>query len=67
MAFKQAAQLAMREGMPKCDPILLEPICRVSIAIPNQFTSRIQRLVSGRRGHILGFDARPGWTRMGRG
>ena len=61
MAFKQAAQLAMREGMPKCNPILLEPIYEVKISIPSDFTSKVQRLISGRRGHILGFDAKPGW------
>jgi len=62
MAFRKAAQLGMREGMPKCSPVLLEPIFQVKIAIPNEFTSRIQRLVSGRRGQILGFEARDGWA-----
>lgn len=62
MAFKAAAQLAMREAMPKCGPVLLEPVFKVSIALPNEFTSRVQRLVSGRRGQILGFDAKPGWN-----
>ncbi len=61
MAFKKSAQQAMREGMPNCKPVLLEPICTVSISMPNEFTSNIQRLVSGRRGHILAFDAKPGW------
>ncbi len=61
MAFKKAAQAAMREGMPKCNPVLLEPIYTVRIAIPNEFTPKVQRLVSGRRGQILGFDAKPGW------
>ena len=61
MAFKAAGQLAMREGMPKCNPVLLEPIFQVTISVPNQFTSRLQRLVSGRRGQILGFDAKEGW------
>ena len=61
MAFRAAAQLAMREGMPKCEPVLLEPIYRVTIAAPNQFASKMQRLVSGRRGQILGFDAKEGW------
>jgi elongation factor G len=51
----------MREGMPKCNPVLLEPIFQATISVPNQFTSRIQRLVSGRRGQILGFDAKDGW------
>ncbi len=62
MAFKSAAQLAMREGMPNCSPVILEPIFRVDISLPNEFTSKIQRLVSGRRGQILGFDAKPGWN-----
>lgn len=61
MAFKTAGALAMREAMPKCEPVLLEPICKVSIAVPNEYTSKIQRLISQRRGQILGFDARPGW------
>ncbi|MGA3305121.1 MAG: elongation factor G [Stellaceae bacterium] len=60
-AFKTVGRQAMSEAMPKCDPVLLEPIHRVEIAVPNAFTSRVQRIVSGRRGHILGFDAKPDW------
>jgi elongation factor G len=62
MAFRKAAQLAMREGMPKCGPVLLEPIFTVKVAVPTEFTSRIQRIVSGRRGQILGFEPKEGWT-----
>lgn len=61
MAFKKAAAQAMREGTPNCKPVLLEPIFKVQINLPNEFTSKIQRLISGRRGQILGFDAKPGW------
>jgi elongation factor G len=61
MSFKQAARLAMTDGMVQCDPVLLEPINQVRISVPNAFTSRVQRLISGRRGQILGFDAKPGW------
>lgn len=61
MAFKQAAILAMREGMPNCLPVLLEPIFEVKLSMPSEFTSKVQRLVSSRRGQILGFDAKPGW------
>jgi len=61
MAFKTAGIIAMKEGMPKCAPVLLEPIYNVAIMVPSEFTSKIQRLVSGRRGQILGFDAKPGW------
>jgi elongation factor G len=60
-AFKQAARIAMSEGLPKCDPVLLEPICAVTISVPSEFTSKANTIVSSRRGRILGFDARPGW------
>ena len=62
MAFKTAARIAMTDGLPACDPVLLEPILAVSIAVPSEFTSKLQRIVSGRRGQILGFDAKPGFT-----
>jgi elongation factor G len=62
MAFRKAAQQAMREGMPNCQPVLLEPICKVTVSLPSEFTSRMQRLVSGRRGQIMGFDAKSGWA-----
>lgn len=61
MAFKLAARQAMAEGMPACEPVLLEPILAVAIAVPNEFTSKVQRLITGRRGQILGYDARAGW------
>lgn len=61
MAFRKAAQQAMREGMPKCNPVILEPIFNFKISVPSEFTSRIQRLVSGRRGQILGFQPRTDW------
>lgn len=61
MAFRKAAQQAMREGMPKCGPVLLEPVFHVTISVPSDFTSRIQRIVSGRRGQFLGFEAKQGW------
>lgn len=61
MAFKAAASLGMREGMPLCGPVLLEPIMKVDISVPTEFTSKVQRLVSGRRGQLLGFDAKPDW------
>ena len=60
-AFKQAARIAMTEGMGKCDPVLLEPILLVTIQIPSEFTPKAQRLISGRRGQILGFGPIEGW------
>ena len=61
LAFRTAAIMAMKEGMPKCDPVLLEPICEVAIGVPNEYTAKVQRVLSSRRGQILGFDSRPGW------
>ena len=61
-AFQTAGRMAMSEGMPKCDPVLLEPICEVTISVPQDFTNKIHGLVSGRRGQILGFEAMEGWS-----
>jgi elongation factor G len=64
MAFETAGRQAIQEALPKCEPILLEPIDAVEISVPNVFTARVQRLISGRRGQILGYDAKddwPGW------
>jgi elongation factor G len=51
----------MAEGMPKCSPVLLEPVMEVEIAVPNEATARVNAMISQRRGQILGFDAREGW------
>ncbi len=57
-----AGRIAMSEGMPKCSPVLLEPISAVKIAVPSEATAKINGIISARRGQILGFDARPGWN-----
>ncbi|MGE0717580.1 MAG: elongation factor G [Alphaproteobacteria bacterium] len=61
MAFKTAGRQGMSEAMPRCEPVLLEPILHVEIVAPSSYTSKVQRLVSGRRGQLLGYDAREGW------
>ena len=61
MAFRTAAQIGMREGMPQCKPVLLEPVLKVEIAVPSDATPRVNGIVSQRRGQLLGFDARPNW------
>ncbi|MBL28617.1 MAG: elongation factor G [Rhodospirillaceae bacterium] len=61
MAFQTAGRIAMSEGMPQCNPVLLEPIFKVDVHVPNEYTPQVQRLLSGRRGQILGFGARDGW------
>jgi len=61
MAFRKAGIAAMKEGMPNCNPVLLEPICEVTISVPSEYTSKAQGTITRRRGQILGFDAKEGW------
>ncbi|WP_199247417.1 elongation factor G [[Phormidium] sp. ETS-05] len=60
-AFKQAARVAMQEGMAKCSPTLLEPIAYVEISAPSDYTSNVLQLISGRRGQILGYETLSTW------
>ncbi len=62
MAFRQAGRLAMSEGMPQCSPVLLEPVMQVDLAVPSEATAKVNGIISQRRGQILGFDSRPGWS-----
>lgn len=62
MAFRTATRLGVAEALAKAEPVLLEPINHVTVSVPNQFTPGVQRLLSGRRGQILGYAERPGWT-----
>jgi elongation factor G len=61
MAFQLAGRLAVHEGLPQCQPVLLEPIYQVEIVCPSEATAKMNALMSGRRGQILGFDTRAGW------
>src|SRR3984885_10410245 len=61
MAFRTAGRIGISEGLPQCQPVLLEPIHLVEIFCPNEATAKINALMSGRRGQILGFDTREGW------
>jgi elongation factor G len=60
-AFQTAARIAMQEGMPNCSPVLLESIMHVRIHVPSEATAKVNQVVSGRRGQLMGFDARDGW------
>jgi elongation factor G len=61
MAFQLAGRIGIHEGLPQCQPVLLEPIHLVEIVCPSEATAKINALMSGRRGQILGFDTREGW------
>jgi len=60
-AFQTAARIAMTEGMPNCSPVLLESIMHVRIHVPSEATAKVNAVVSGRRGQLMGFDSRAGW------
>jgi elongation factor G len=62
MAFKLAARIGIVEGLPQCGPVLLEPIHLVEIVCPTEATAKMNAILSGRRGQILGFDTREGWN-----
>jgi elongation factor G len=62
MAFKAAARVACTEGLPLCNPVLLEPILEVHISVPSEHTNKAQKIITSHRaGQILGYDAKPGW------
>ena len=61
MAFRIAGRIGIAEGLPQCQPVLLEPIHLVEIVCPNEATAKMNAILSGRRGQILGFDTREGW------
>ncbi len=66
-AFKQAARLAMQMGIPQAQPTLLEPILKVDVNTPSEFTSKVLQLLSGKRGQVLGYEGRqdwPGWDNV---
>ncbi|GAB4543744.1 MAG: elongation factor G [Pleurocapsa sp.] len=60
-AFKQAARIAMTDGMSKCNPVLLEPVLSITVSAPAEFTSKTLQLITGRRGQILGYESVSGW------
>jgi elongation factor G len=60
-AFQMAAKIGMSEGMADCSPVLLEPIMAVEAHTPSEHTSRINQIITGKRGQLLGYDGRNGW------
>lgn len=59
MSFRMAGILAMKDGMPKANPIILEPIASVKIHAPQEYTSTMLGQITGRRGQILGSGPNP--------
>lgn len=59
MAFKVAAALALKKGVPEAKPAILEPIYNVDVTIPEEYMGDVMGDFSGRRGRILGMDPHP--------
>jgi elongation factor G len=58
MAFKIAGSMALKAAVQRAGPILLEPIMRVEVVVPEQFLGDVMGDLSARRGHIQGMEAR---------
>ncbi len=60
MAFKTAGSMAFREGIRKGRPILLEPMMKVEVVVPEEYLGDIMGQLNSRRGNIGGMEMRPG-------
>ena len=60
MAFKIAGSMAFKEACRKADPVLLEPIMKVSVIVPDEYLGTVIGDLTSRRGQIQGQEARPG-------
>jgi elongation factor G len=60
-SFQMAGRIGMSEALAECDPVLLEPIEKLSIYTPSSGTPKINSAVSSHNGQILGFEPREGW------
>ena len=60
MAFKIAASMAFKEGCRKADPVLLEPIMKVDVIVPEEYMGDVMGDLNSRRGQIQGMEARQG-------
>ncbi len=58
LAFEIAARAAFREGLPKCGPVLLEPIMKVEVVTPEEYMGDVIGDLSSRRGNVTGMDSR---------
>lgn len=64
MAFKIAASMAFKEAMRKAQPVLMEPIMKVAVIVPEEYMGDVIGDLNSRRGMIQGMDALPGAQRI---
>jgi len=55
-SFKTAAGMGVRDALPKCHPVVLEPVSRVTVTVPTAYTSTVIQQLTGKRGQILGMN-----------
>ncbi|TBL69184.1 elongation factor G [Paenibacillus thalictri] len=60
MAFKIAGSMALKAAAEKCKPVLLEPIMKVEVTVPEEYMGDVMGDLNSRRGRIEGMDARHG-------
>ena len=56
MAFKIAGSMAFKEGMRKADPVLMEPIMKVDVTLPEEYLGDVMGNISSRRGNLMGME-----------
>ena len=64
LAFKIAGSMAFKEACRKASPVILEPIMKVSVTVPEDYMGDVMGDISGRRGNILGMEPRNGSTQI---
>ncbi len=64
MAFKIAGSIAFKEAMKKADPVLLEPIMKVTVIVPDEYLGDVIGDINSRRGTIAGMESDNGVTRV---
>ena len=57
-AYKVAASLALKEAAKKCDPVILEPIMKVEVTVPNEYLGDVMGDIASRRGTVNGYFSR---------
>ncbi|AKG37479.1 elongation factor G [Paenibacillus durus] len=60
MAFKIAGSMALKAAKDKCKPVLLEPIMKVEVTVPEEYMGDVMGMLNSRRGRIEGMDSRAG-------
>ena len=64
MAFKIAASQALKRAFTDADPILLEPVLEIEVAVPDEYMGDVMGQLTAKRGHVLGMDSADGMQQL---